>query len=185
MQRCGCGWIGYIHANRRGRSWPECAKAEGAERGKRRGGSKGASSLRCHATTWPKMAKLNWTEYKFCICGRAWNGSAATWRAMRWRWADADHRRRLPHLSPQPPLVGWDCSSAAVAVRKLIEKLAALITRPPLRPYRLPWTALLARVFAHDVTVCPACAWSPRWPALSRSGAIYTGNLRATLSDFV
>ena len=28
---------------------------------------------------------------------------------------------------------------------------------PPLRPHRLPWAALLARVFALDVTVCPAC----------------------------
>jgi hypothetical protein len=28
---------------------------------------------------------------------------------------------------------------------------------PPLGPHRLPWAALLARVFALDVTVCPAC----------------------------
>ena len=28
---------------------------------------------------------------------------------------------------------------------------------PPLRPHRLGWAALLARVFALDVTVCPAC----------------------------
>ena len=27
----------------------------------------------------------------------------------------------------------------------------------PLRPHRLPWAALLARVFALDVTVCPDC----------------------------
>ena len=28
---------------------------------------------------------------------------------------------------------------------------------PPLCPHRLPWAALLARVFALDVTVCPDC----------------------------
>jgi len=28
---------------------------------------------------------------------------------------------------------------------------------PPLCPHRLTWAALLARVFALDVTVCPAC----------------------------
>ena len=28
---------------------------------------------------------------------------------------------------------------------------------PPLRPHRLTWAALLARVFALDVTVCPDC----------------------------
>jgi hypothetical protein len=28
---------------------------------------------------------------------------------------------------------------------------------PLIRPHRLPWAALLARVFALDVTVCPAC----------------------------
>ncbi|MBT6622621.1 MAG: hypothetical protein HOB41_22355 [Gemmatimonadetes bacterium] len=28
---------------------------------------------------------------------------------------------------------------------------------PPLRPHRLSWAALLARVFALDVTVCPVC----------------------------
>jgi hypothetical protein len=33
---------------------------------------------------------------------------------------------------------------------------------PLLRPHRLPWAALLARVFALDVTLCPACASSPR-----------------------
>ena len=70
------------------------------------------------------------------------------------RHALAVGRRRssTPITSPfaSTPLVGWDCSSAAVAVRTLIENLAALIARPPLRSYRLPWTALLARVFAHD-----------------------------------
>ena len=33
---------------------------------------------------------------------------------------------------------------------------------PPLRPYRLPLAALLARVFALDVTVCPDCGGRPR-----------------------
>ena len=28
---------------------------------------------------------------------------------------------------------------------------------PPFRPHRLTWAVLLARVFALDVTVCPAC----------------------------
>ena len=28
---------------------------------------------------------------------------------------------------------------------------------PPFRPHRLTWATLLARVFAFDVTVCPAC----------------------------
>ena len=28
---------------------------------------------------------------------------------------------------------------------------------PPFRPHRLTWAALLARVFAFDITVCPAC----------------------------
>ena len=39
---------------------------------------------------------------------------------------------------------------------------------PPFRPHRLTWAALLARVFALDVTVCLACGgWLRLSPSLS------------------
>ena len=60
---------------------------------------------------------------------------------MRYHGILAPNARDRSHVAPTPTV------SSALGV----------VLAPPLAPHRLPWAALLARVFALDVTACPAC----------------------------
>ena len=62
---------------------------------------------------------------------------------------NARDRPQVVPAPPSPPVPPADGDSPA----------------PPLRPHRLTWAALLARVFALDVTVCPTCGGRLRWIA--------------------